>query len=277
MIGTFARVLAGFVLSCLTAGLVQVLFITPPQELLNIPAQAILDRAGQTGVLALLAATHAAVFAAAFTLIAAGIGEWMRIRSVAYYLATGATIAALGFSAQYASEVAGQPTIFNPYALTAFLTSGVVAGLMYWLIAGRRAGGVETETGRAGDGIDQAVAPVPPVRTWKDRPKIIVADPIPPGSVAAKNASLAERLAEREAKAGESRKVAQQTADAAAAAMAKAAPPAPKSATSAPEAGGQGLQPAGPATMTSVPATKSASPGSVRDAVNGGEQPPKKP
>ncbi len=39
MISTFARVLLGFVLACVTAGLVQVLFITPPQELLQIPAQ----------------------------------------------------------------------------------------------------------------------------------------------------------------------------------------------------------------------------------------------
>ena len=230
MISTFARVLLGFVLACVTAGLVQVLFITPPQELLQIPAQAFPERAGQVGVLALLAATHTAIFSAAFTLIAAGIGEWMRIRSAAYYAVMGATIAALGFSAQYASEVAGQPTIFNPYALTAFLTSGVLAGLIYWLIAGRRAGGPEVDAEHISGGDSESEPTTPAIRTWKNRPRIIVEDPITPGSAAAKKATLAERLAEREEKAGEARTVAQQTADAVTAATTR---PAGKPATEA--------------------------------------------
>ena len=45
-----------------------------------------------------------------------------------------------GVKAQFESEVTGQPTILNAYALTAFITAGFVAGLAYWLIAGRKAG-----------------------------------------------------------------------------------------------------------------------------------------
>jgi hypothetical protein len=37
--------------------------------------------------------------------------------------------------------VPGQPSIFNYYALGAFLAVGVLGGLAYWLVAGRRAGG----------------------------------------------------------------------------------------------------------------------------------------
>ena len=132
MIAAFARVLAGFILACLTAGLVQVLFIMTPAQLLQLPSQAFQERAAQAGVLSLLAATHAAIFSIAFALIAAGIGELMRVRAAVYYIATGAIIAALGFSAQLASEVAGQPTIFNGYAFVAFITAGALAGFIYW-------------------------------------------------------------------------------------------------------------------------------------------------
>lgn len=199
MFATLARVLTGFILACLTAGLVQVLFIMTPAQLLQLPSSAFQERAAQAGTLSLLAATHAAIFSIAFTLIAAGIGEWMRVRAPAYYIATGAIIAALGFSAQYASEVAGQPTIFNSYAIAAFITSGALAGFVYWLAAGRYAGGRHgSESADEYDVItsDQSAPDAP--RTWRNRPRIVVEDPIAPGSVANKKATLAERIAERE-------------------------------------------------------------------------------
>ena len=201
MFATFARVLTGFILACLTAGLVQVLFIMTPAQLLQLPTAAFQERAAQVGTLSLLAATHAAIFSAAFTFIAAGIGELMRVRAAAYYIATGAVIAALGFSAQYASEVAGQPTIFNSYAIFAFITSGALAGLIFWLTAGRYAGGrAAADNADEYDVIpDGENAPDSP-RTWRNRPRIIVEDPIAPGSVASKKASLAERIAKREEK-----------------------------------------------------------------------------
>ncbi len=195
MLATFTRVLAGFVLACLTVGVVQILFIMTPAQFWQLSAPAFQERAAQAGVLALLTATHAAIFSVAFTLIAAGVGESMRVRAPAYYIATGAIIAALGFNAQFASEVAGQPTIFNNYAIAAFATSGVLAGLVYWLVAGRYAGGANTD-----ENLEDATARdvVPAVRTWKDRPRIVVEDPIIPGSAAGRRASLAGRLAERQ-------------------------------------------------------------------------------
>ena len=140
IIKTLARVLAGFLLACFVAGLVQVLYVWTPAELAAVPAAAFPAKAGSTLELALLAATHSAIFGAAFALIAAGIAEWLSIRSLAYYLFAGTAIALLGLTAQYASEVSGQPTILNNYALQAYLTAGFFAGFVYWLAAGHRAG-----------------------------------------------------------------------------------------------------------------------------------------
>ena len=137
---TLGRVLAGFVAASLAAGIAKVLFVFPPTELAALPAGVFSDRLADVVVYALLAATHSAIFAAAFVLIASIIGEWFAVRNFAYYAAVGIAIALLGFMAQYASEVSGQPTILNPYAVTAFITAGLVAGSAYWLIAGRRAG-----------------------------------------------------------------------------------------------------------------------------------------
>lgn len=186
MIGTLARVITGFALACLTAGLVQVLFVMTPAQLLGSPYDIVAQRAGETGLLALLAATHAAIFAALFALIAVAIGEWMGIRSLPYYLLAGMAIAALGFAAQFNSEVTGQPTILNNYALKAFLTSGFFAGLVYWLLAGR------------GDGA--ATIGVPPPKSWKNRPKIMVEDTgnVREGALAKKR-SLSSTLDENEA------------------------------------------------------------------------------
>lgn len=197
MIGSFARVLAGFLLACLSAGVVQVLFVVTPEQLLEGPANVFVDRAGETGVLALLAATHAAIFSIAFALIVAGIGEWIPIRSPFYYIGAGAGIALLGFAAQFASEVAGQPTVFNPYAITAFLTSGALAGLVYWLIAGNRAGGSAAAENGVDATSDTDAPDAPPPKSWKDRPRLVVEDnPAPTGRLE-KRSSLTKRLADQ--------------------------------------------------------------------------------
>lgn len=134
------RVLIGFVLACIVFGLTLVLFERPPVGLTSLGADERSAKLFELGNLALLAGTHSAIFAAPFTLIIAGIGEWQRARSVAYYIAAAMVIALLGFYAQYASEVAGQPTVMNNYALGAFLASGLASGLAYWVSAGRYAG-----------------------------------------------------------------------------------------------------------------------------------------
>lgn len=174
IVRTLARVLVGFAFACLVAALVQVLYVSTPIELAAVPAADAATRASGTLVLALKTATHFAIFAVAFVLIAAGLAEWLSLRSPGYWLMIGAGIGLLGFLAQVSSEVPGQPTILNNYALQSFLTAGFFGGLTYWLIAGARAG-----ASRRRMFIDTAT------------PRIVAA----PGAGPIKKGSLAERLA----------------------------------------------------------------------------------
>jgi hypothetical protein len=187
LMATFARVLLGFILACLTAGLVQVLYVVTPSDLAGSPGDLIAERLGGTAVLALETATHFAIFALAFTLIATGFAEWMSIRALPYYLAAGALIALLGFAAQFSSEAGGQPSVLNNYALQAFITSGFFGGLVYWLISGQFAGGPDDS-----DIASDPTTGVPAPAKAGDRPRILV-QPSPP-SAPKKSASLSDRL-----------------------------------------------------------------------------------
>jgi hypothetical protein len=139
-LGSIARVAFGFILASLAAGLVMMLFVNTPTEVLAQPVSRLSSTAGATFELALLAATHIAIFAFLFALIMAGLGELFSLRGLPFYLSAGVIIAALGFVAQYSSEIPGEPTIFNNYALKTFLTTGFFAGFVYWLAAGQFAG-----------------------------------------------------------------------------------------------------------------------------------------
>lgn len=176
VVKTLGRVFAGFLLACLTAGLVQVLFVETPKELAALPPSELAGQASRTLELTLLAATQFAIFSGAFALIAAGIAEWLGLRTPGYWLAAGVVIALLGFSAQYASEVAGQPSILNNYAFQAYLTAGFFGGLVYWMVAGVHSGSAQTQ-------------PEPEAT----RPRIIVEEA--PADAVMKKGSLAERLA----------------------------------------------------------------------------------
>jgi dipeptide/tripeptide permease len=137
MLGRVIRVVFGFVVACLAAGLTIVLFVTTPVELANTPSNALTDALSSNGLLALAAATHSAVFSAPFALIGAAIGEWRQLAHWTYYAVVGIIIAGLGFLAQYLSEAGAQASIVNNYALVAFLTMGFVGGVIYWLVAGQ--------------------------------------------------------------------------------------------------------------------------------------------
>jgi hypothetical protein len=145
MLGRILHVLFGFVLACLAAGLTLVLFVYTPAELVSLSPSAAPARLTEVGLLALAAATHAGVFAAPFALLGAGLGEWRKIRKLAYYALFGVGIAALGFFAHYRNEAAGELSILNTYALSAFALTGLVGGGAYWLGAGKRAGGRHRE------------------------------------------------------------------------------------------------------------------------------------
>jgi phosphoglycerol transferase MdoB-like AlkP superfamily enzyme len=138
---TLLRVLFGFIIACLVAGVVTVAFVVTPADIAALPAEAQSERLGNASVLSLLAATHSAIFALPFALIAIGIAELWRVRSWIYYVLAGIAIALAGFAAEYLNEVPGQPSIFNNYALGAFVAVGVLSGIAFWLVAGRRAGG----------------------------------------------------------------------------------------------------------------------------------------
>jgi drug/metabolite transporter (DMT)-like permease len=141
MIERILRMIFGIALACLAAGLTLVLFVYTPPELVELKS----ERLSEAGLLSLAAATHSAVFAAPFALIGAGFGEWRRIGSWMYYVLVAIAIAAIGFLAQYWTEAQGEASIVNNYAVTAFLLSGFVAGLVYWLVAGRFARGRHRE------------------------------------------------------------------------------------------------------------------------------------
>ncbi len=138
MIRGMLRVIVGFALACLAAGLAMVLFVYTPLELATELAS---ERVTEASLLALAAATHSAVFAAPFALIGAGFGEWQRIGSWLYYALVGIAIACVGFLAQFWTEADGEASIVNSYAMTAFIVTGFVAGIVYWLFAGRNAAG----------------------------------------------------------------------------------------------------------------------------------------
>jgi hypothetical protein len=141
LLGTIIRVLFGFAVACLVAGVATVAFVVTPADLASLPPDVRPERLANAGVLSLLAATHSAIFAFPFALSAIALGEWLRIRSWIYYSVAGILIAIGGFCAVSYFEVAGQPTIVNNYAIRAFFTVGFFGGLAYWLVAGRRAGG----------------------------------------------------------------------------------------------------------------------------------------
>jgi len=165
-------VLFGFVLASLAAGLVTVLFVTTPVEVFTEPFERLPKTASETFDLALLAATHLGIFASVFVLIVALLSEVFSVRSLTFYLFAGIAIAMLGFTAQYQSEVAGQPTILNNYAIKAFLTIGFFGGFFYWLAAGQFAG-------RPNGWREAAAEPVPveagpPVRKAESDAEVVI-------------------------------------------------------------------------------------------------------
>lgn len=135
------RVLFGFVLACFAAGFTKVLFAVGPQDVIGGDP----DKIGTIMEWIALTATHSAVFAAPFAFLAAAISEWQAIRGVFFHAIVGLGIAVAGFSAQYFGEVPASSSIFNSYAMTAFASTGLVGGIVYWLFAGRRAGSEEPD------------------------------------------------------------------------------------------------------------------------------------
>lgn len=154
MISTVLRALLGYVLASLAAGLVLVGFVVTPADLVALSGDALTERLSGAGLLALAAATHAALFASPFALLAVLVGEWQRYREGAYYGVAGIAIGLAGFLAQHAGEPSSGPTIVNTYAFAAYVTAGLVGGLVYWLVSGRYGPRTATPELAAGPGGD---------------------------------------------------------------------------------------------------------------------------
>jgi hypothetical protein len=133
MLGRIFRVLSGFVLACLVAGLTQVLFAFLPTEALSD-----LDLLPRVMPIA----THIAIFSAPFALVAIATAEWQQLRDWVFYVFAAMAIALIGFFAQYNSETDGQgwSILESNYPLIAFLVTGLASGFAYWASAGRFAG-----------------------------------------------------------------------------------------------------------------------------------------
>ena len=157
MLGRIFYILISFALACLAAGLTKVLFATTPSELAGLPPDVAADRMSKVFESGIFAGVVSGMFSAPFAAVVAAIGEWRRLRDWTYYAVTGVAIALVGFLAQYSGEPQGAPTIVNNYALTAFLTAGFVGGVVYWLFAGRTAGG-EVAQRVSGTGIGNPTA-----------------------------------------------------------------------------------------------------------------------
>lgn len=133
MLVSLIRFVFGFLAAVLVAGAVQVAFVAGSDLLTGLSA-----RWQSLGLLTLLAASQAAVFAIPFAVLAATVAAWLPMRSPLYFLTAGIGIGLAGFLVQYVSET-GPQTILNYYALTAYLASGALAGLVYWWLADRPA------------------------------------------------------------------------------------------------------------------------------------------
>lgn len=145
MVLTLLRVVLGFLVACLVAGLAIVMFVLPPTEIMAMPEAVRSSRLGDVGMLSLAAATQSAMFAAPFALVAAAVAEWQGLRGILYYALIGLAISAGGFVALFASEVDSHATIINSYASAAYAVSGLLGGIAYWLVAGRYAGEPQVE------------------------------------------------------------------------------------------------------------------------------------
>jgi len=131
MAGRIIRVVFGFLVASLVAGLVLVLFVNTPAELPDWPS----ERYAETGLWALAVGTQAAIFSAPFAFIGTLYAEWRRISSATYSVILGLLIAMVGFAAHYAGDNTGGD--ISTYALAAFIVTGIVGGLVYWYVSGR--------------------------------------------------------------------------------------------------------------------------------------------
>jgi hypothetical protein len=132
MLRSIFGIVVGYVAACLAAGATQVLFVVEPAGMI-----ATRDAAAAAALLIAMSATQAGTFALPFAIIAIGVTEVFGFRGWLTYAAAGVAIAVCGYWTVLAGEPG--PALRNDVVLRAFAVSGAVAGLVYWVVAGRRA------------------------------------------------------------------------------------------------------------------------------------------
>jgi len=164
MFAALFRMIFGLAIAAVAAASAQVLFAMTPAELMvagperwQIVLQWILDTAIVCGA-----------FAAPFVLIFGTFAEATAIRSFAYYVVGGVFVALAALAALLAGETVSAPTLANSYAIAEILTAGFVAGIVYWIFAGRFAGG---RRGRRARRREESTAPADPDPVTRSAPR----------------------------------------------------------------------------------------------------------
>jgi hypothetical protein len=139
IIARILRIVAGFALACVAAALTLVLFVYAPGDLSRVGDELDGERLSEIANWALIITPHVAVSAAFPAMLAAVIAEQRKIGNWAFYVLAGMATALAGFLAQSLLETPGERSILHTYALIAFLSAGLVGGLVYWLASGRYA------------------------------------------------------------------------------------------------------------------------------------------
>jgi hypothetical protein len=138
MLERVLRILIGFVLACVAAAVTLVLFVYAPSDLAALREELNGDRLSEAGFFALLITPHVLISAAFPALLAAVFAEQRKLASWPYYALAGIATAGAGFLVQYLTEPPTRAlSILQTYALIAFLTAGLIGGLVYWALAGR--------------------------------------------------------------------------------------------------------------------------------------------
>jgi hypothetical protein len=139
MLARVVRIPFGFALASFAAAATLVLFVYAPGDWAGLRADLNGDRLSEAGYFALVITPWVAVCAAVPALIGVAFAETKEISGFMFYALVGVATAAIGFLFQHYSETPGGMAFFQSYTLLAFLTSGLVGGLVYWAASGRYA------------------------------------------------------------------------------------------------------------------------------------------
>lgn len=159
----FLRMLAGYLLASIGAAMVLGMFAFAPPSF-----DQFMDRIGEVAenawsVIWYLAGAIA-FFGAVPAIIALLYAEHHKIRTWLYYELVGAAVAVLAYWLAHGTELTPARGEGNLYSTIAFLVSGAVLGLLYWLFAGRYAGQDHALVPPAG-GIRPGPTPAPKAQT----------------------------------------------------------------------------------------------------------------